>query len=126
MILIDTSVWIEFFKQNKILTSEVEMLLKKNMVVTVEPVFAELLYGARNEKEKKKILAYWNVLPKIRFSNETLLNAADFSNRNNYHNKGIGLIDAAIAMAAIENQFKIWTLDTRLIRGIEKQYLYKY
>jgi predicted nucleic acid-binding protein len=124
MILVDTSVWIEFLKQNSIFTYEVEVLLKKRIVVSFEPVFAELLYGARNDRGKNKILSYWNILPRIEFSAGSLLDAADFANRSNFHKQGIGLIDAAIIMATKENHCKIWTLDNRLLKGIEKQYLY--
>ena len=73
MILVDTSVWIEFLKQNSVFASEVEGLLKKRMVVSFEPVFAELLYGTRNDREKNKIISYWNILPRIEFSSGSLL-----------------------------------------------------
>jgi predicted nucleic acid-binding protein len=124
MILIDTSVWIEFFKQNPSFVIEITALLKKRMVITIEPVFAELVIGARNDKEKKGILSYWNVLPRIEFSSGSFLKAADFANRNFYHKSGIGLIDAIIIQAAKDNHCKIWTLDKRISKGLEKQYLY--
>ncbi|MBN1415843.1 MAG: PIN domain-containing protein [Bacteroidales bacterium] len=124
MILVDTSVWIEFLKQNSIFAYEVEVLLKKRMVVAFEPVFAELLFGARNDKERNKILSYWKILPRIDFSAGCLLDAVDLANRSNFHKQGIGLIDAAIIRATKKNHYKIWTLDNKLLKGMEKQYLY--
>jgi predicted nucleic acid-binding protein len=125
MILIDTSVWIEFFKQNPVYATELEALLKNRMVVTIEPIFSELIYGARNDKEKKRILSYWNILPKIAFTAGSLLSCADYANLHNYHNSGIGLIDAVIIKAAVENSCRIWTLDSRIGKGIGGEYLYK-
>ena len=125
MILIDTSVWIEFFKQNPVYATDLETLLSKRMVVTIEPIFSELIYGARNDKERKRILSYWNLLPKIAFTAGSLLSVADFANQHNYHNPGIGLIDAVIVKAAVENHCKIWTLDGRIVKGAEGDCLFK-
>jgi predicted nucleic acid-binding protein len=125
IILIDTSVWIEFFKQNPVYATELEALLKTRMVVTIEPIFSELIYGARNDKEKKRILSYWNLLPKIPFTGGSLLSGADFANQHNYHNSGIGLIDAVIIKAALENSCRIWTLDARIEKGVGGEYLFK-
>ncbi len=42
----DTSVWVEFFRQNSAYVDEIKELLEKQKVITIEPVFSELLYGA--------------------------------------------------------------------------------
>jgi predicted nucleic acid-binding protein len=125
MILIDTSVWIEFFKQNPAYATALETLLRKRMVMTIEPIYSELIYGARNDKEKKRILSYWNLLPKITFTAGSLLSGAKFANQHNYHSLGIGLIDAVIIKAAIENNCQLWTLDGRIGKGVEGEYLFK-
>jgi predicted nucleic acid-binding protein len=52
MILIDTSVWIEFFKQDNRFVEEVTTLLMNKMVVTIETIFSELLYGVRDNRDK--------------------------------------------------------------------------
>jgi len=46
MILVDTTIWIEFFKSNPAYFSKMESLLESNVVITIEPIFAELLYGS--------------------------------------------------------------------------------
>jgi predicted nucleic acid-binding protein len=125
MILIDTSIWIEFFKQNPVYATEIETLLKKKMALAIEPIFSELIYGARNDKENKRILSYWNLLPKIPFTTGSLLSAADYANLHNYHNLGIGLIDAIIIKAAVDNNCKIWTLDARIRKRVGEEYLFK-
>jgi hypothetical protein len=67
MILIDTSVWVEFFKANPPFTEEIEELLENKQVLSFEPVFAELLFGSRNDRERSQIISYWQILPRIAF-----------------------------------------------------------
>jgi predicted nucleic acid-binding protein len=125
MILIDTSVWIEFFKQDSHFVEEVTPLLINKMVITIEPVFSELMYGVRNKRDKKKILSYWDILPKIEFGRNTMLKTADFANENNYYNLGIGLMDAIMIKSAIEGNHSLWTLDNRINKNIENKFLYQ-
>ena len=125
MIIIDTSIWIEFLKQNPDYIAEMESLLEDRKVIAIEPIFSELLYGSRSEKEKKSILAYWKILPKVKFSEGSFIDAADFANKNNFHNKGIGLIDAIIFKAAVENNYQVWTLDSKINNFLDNQFLYK-
>lgn len=125
MILADTSIWIEFLKQNNDFTSDVELLLENKQVITIEPIFSELIYGSRNEKEKHVISSYWKVLPKIKFTEGSFIKAASFANKNNYQNTGIGLIDAILINASIENKCLLWTLDKKIISNIDKQFLYR-
>lgn len=125
MIIVDTSVWIEFFKQNQVFSDEMTTLLEDKRIINIEPVFAELLYGSRNSIERTTILSYWRVLPKIRFTEGSFIESADFANRNNYRSIGIGLIDAILAMATIDNKYQIWTLDKKILNNLDKQFLYK-
>ena len=125
MILVDTTIWIEFFKSNPVFFNEMESLLESKEVITIEPIFAELLYGSRNHKERSMILSYWKVLPHIRFMEGTLIESADFGNKSNYLNVGIGLIDIILVKVTIENKYLIWTLDKKILNNLVKQFLYK-
>jgi len=125
MILADTSIWIEFFKSNPDFVDEMESILENKKVITIEPIFAELLYGSKNDKERKKINAYWKVLPRINFSEGSFIEAAYFSNKSNYPNVGIGIIDSILCKATIENKYLIWTLDKKILKNLGKQFLYK-
>jgi predicted nucleic acid-binding protein len=124
MVLTDTTVWIEFFKSNPVFFNEMESLLESKEVITIEPIFAELLYGARSHKERSMILSYWKVLPHIRFTDGTLIESADFGNKRDYLNLGIGLIDSILVRATIENKYLIWTLDKKILNNLAKQFLY--
>jgi predicted nucleic acid-binding protein len=126
MVLIDTTIWIEFFKSNPVFVSEIESLLENKNVITIEPVFAELLYGSRSDSERNMILSYWKVLPKIKFLEGSFLESADFANKRNYHNCGIGLIDSILAKAVTDNKHLIWTLDKKILNNLDDRLLYKY
>ena len=125
MILIDTSVWIEFFRQNVEYTEEIEYLLKRKQVISIEPVFAELLFGARHKKDKDMILSYWQILPKTEFGTTSMLKAAAFANDNNFYQSGIGLMDAIIIKSVIDGNHTLWTLDKKINKNIDKKYIYQ-
>jgi hypothetical protein len=71
------------------------------------------------------ILSYWKVLPRIEFVEGTLIESADFGNKGNYINVGIGLIDTILVKETIENKYLIWTLDKKILNNLDNQFLYK-
>ena len=65
MILVDTSVWIEFFKGNDPVFSHLKKCVEKQDACAAECVFGELLQGALNKRERTIISGYWSSLPKL-------------------------------------------------------------
>jgi predicted nucleic acid-binding protein len=98
--------------------------LESKNVVTIEPVFAELLYGSRSDKERNTIISYWKILPKLEFREGYIIEAAEFANKGNFHNLGIGLIDSILINATIKNKCLIWTLDKKILNNVEKQFIH--
>ncbi|MEI7616464.1 MAG: PIN domain-containing protein [Actinomycetota bacterium] len=117
-IIADTSVWIEFLKNNESVFSILKDRLENQEIAAVECVFGELLQGVKNNKEQKIILSYWKSLPKL---NETgiWIKAGAFSSENKMSDKGVGLIDCVIIVLAKENNLKIWTLDKKLSNAMK-------
>jgi len=126
MILIDTSVWIEFFRQTDIFVEAIQPLLKSQKVITIEPIFSELLYGVRNSREKKIVESYWNVLPRIEYGESCMLDAAIFANNNDYHRLGIGLMDAIIINSVLSGNYLLWTLDTRINKTLDQNFIFPF
>ena len=124
MVIIDTNIWIEFFKGNPVYTEQVAMLIKNKLAVTIEPIFAELLYGVRSSKDKTIILNYWNVLRKIELPKNYLIDAAQYSNDNKFFGNGIGLMDAVIIKAASDNSCLVCTLDKKILRFLGDKKVY--
>ena len=125
MILLDTNVWIEFYKQNNLYIEEISELLKNKVIIAYEPIFSELLYGVRAKKDKEMILNYWDVLPKITLTENAMLKAAEYANLNNFHNLGIGLMDAIIIKASIDGEHSIWSLDKKINNYIDPKYIFQ-
>jgi predicted nucleic acid-binding protein len=65
MIILDTSIWIEFLKTHEPYFTTIFQLLEQKNILAVECVFGELLQGVKNDTEQNILLNYWNHLPKI-------------------------------------------------------------
>lgn len=116
MIIADTSIWIEFFKKHQPYHSVILGLMESQTVLALSFVFGELYQGALNTKEMTTLKHYYQNLPHI--DEATIwLDAGLYSNKNRLLAKGIGLIDAAIIIAALRSQAKIWTLDKKLVHA---------
>ena len=123
MVIVDTSVWIEFLKTNTPYFKSVDELLDRNEVVGLSFIFGELLQGTKNQRERKMVIDFWNALPKI---DETglFIRAGIESGRHKWIDKGIGLIDSTLLIASIETSSCIWTLDKNLLSVVSKEQRY--
>jgi predicted nucleic acid-binding protein len=126
MVIADTSIWIEFFRGNEPYFAQVSDLLDKNEILALSPIFGELLQGAKNNKERSTILEFWNNLPQIS-EHDLFIRAGMESGRNKWIDKGVGLIDSMLIVAARESISFIWSLDNKLLRLLnrEEKYLAK-
>jgi len=123
MIIADTSIWIEFLR-NRLKDQEIFIRLIENDYILMPGVVSgELLQGARSEKEVMIIKGYAENL-KSPESKDLFINAGEYSFKNKLKDKGIGLIDAAIIVSAIQTNSKIWTLDKKFIGCLEEKYIY--
>ena len=114
MIVVDTSVWIDFFRgTHQQLNDKLELLIENNEIVALSCVFGELLQGVKNENEEKTILDFWHNLSKIDETN-LFIEAGRSSNKYKQLNKGVGLIDSYILTAALKNNLPLWTFDKKL------------
>ena len=123
MVIIDTSVWIEFLKGKKPYFDHVSELLDRNEVLALSPVFGELLQGARNTRERSLIQEFWQNLPKISGEN-IFISAGLESGKNKWIDKGIGLIDSIIIAASRDTGSFVWTLDKKLFAILRKEEKY--
>ena len=64
MVVLDTSIWIEFFKARDPYYEVVKKLIEEREVIALEIVFSELAQGCKNEREQKIISEYWKNLTK--------------------------------------------------------------
>jgi predicted nucleic acid-binding protein len=120
MILVDTSVWIDFFRQrDPSIDKMLSGLLEDNEVVALSPIFGELLQGAKNREEEETILEFWEYLPKIEEA-ELLIEAGKLSREHKLIAMGVGLLDSCILAACKINNLQVWSLDKKLLEAHSK------
>lgn len=119
MILVDTSIWIEYLKGNSPYYEELASRLDSSQIMTIEAIFAELLQGAKSKQETSDLLELFELLPKL--STEGLvLNAGALSAKHKFYARGLSMTDCLIIATAIEYSCDIWTLDKKLQKEFEK------
>ena len=123
-VLVDTSVWIEFFKANSSVSNNLELLLIEGSVEICGVVLFELLQGIKSESEKLKIKEILLNLPYVEINQNIWQKSAEIS--LNIKKKGytIPFSDILIGTLAMENNFSVFTLD-RHFELIPELALYK-
>ena len=58
MIIVDTSIWIDYFNKNEIIFNHMLRLLERGEVYTIDCIFGELLQGCRTNKGILQLLTY--------------------------------------------------------------------
>ena len=125
MILVDTSVWIDYLRRQGELVSEFNLLLESRKILAFEPVFSELLFGVRNDRERKVIRSFWEVLPKVEYGSGSMLQATELARDEDFQHKGIGLMDALIIKACQDHNCLLWTFDKGILNYLDSRYLYQ-
>jgi predicted nucleic acid-binding protein len=112
MVMVDTSVWIEFFRRSGTDTAQrIFDLLEAGRVVVCGPILTELIQGIKTEKEKQAVLIDLEALPLIEPDRDDWI--ATGWMQNELLKKGITLplTDALIARLCIRHGFLIFSLD---------------
>ncbi len=113
MILVDTSVWVDHFRNGN---TKLEKLLNSEDVVCHPFIIGELACG--NLKNRKEILSLLQSLPAVDTADnhELLL----FIDNHKLAGTGLGLIDAYLLSSAMLNNVLLWTLDNKLKREADR------
>ncbi|UCE22276.1 MAG: PIN domain-containing protein [Candidatus Aminicenantes bacterium] len=119
-ILIDTSVWIEYFRNKSSPVAEkVDRILDENDVYVPKIVIAELMQGAKSTKELSIIGDFIEAFNVVDQRDDTWIKAGRLSYNLKKKGKKIHLLDCYIAVIARENGCKIFTLN-RHFQDIKK------
>lgn len=107
MILVDTSVWIDFLRQSE---SSLVQMLESNQVVVHPWVIGELACG--NLNNRRQVLELLQGLPQapLLLEEEQLV----FMENNQLMGRGIGYIDLHLLASAKLANHRLWTRDRRL------------
>lgn len=119
-VLIDTSVWIAYFKDtDKRLTARVDDVLTRSEVYVPKVVIAELIQGAMTEKEIAVIEDFVNAFTIIDQTADTWLKAGRLSFSMKKKGITVHIIDCYIAILAGQHNCSIFSLDEHF-KSIQK------
>ena len=119
-ILVDTSVWIDYF-QNKdsSISEEMDRILSEDKVYVPKVLIAELIQGAKSSKEISVIEDFVEAFHIIDQEKDSWIKAGRLSRDLKKHGQTIHLLDCYIAIIAQESGCKIFTLN-RHFKDIQK------
>jgi predicted nucleic acid-binding protein len=107
MILVDTSVWIDHFRNNN---EQLDFLLDTGDVVCHPLIIGELACG--NLKKRNQILSLLHDLPQSVYVNHE--EVLTFIENNKLMGKGLGYVDVCLLASVVLSDLRLWTLDIRL------------
>jgi len=123
MILCDTNILIEFYKNNTAIIQELRQIGSQNLAISVI-TRAELYYGAINKNELKRIQKHLDLLQNIptdrSISEQFIQLMANYSLSHK-----LTIPDALIAATALVNDLELYTLNIKDFRFIENLRLYR-
>lgn len=120
-IIVDTSVWIEYFKGNTEYIELIEAGLNDGSICITGPIVSELLQGVKFEKEYGMLSSCIDAIPFIGFEYTDWMKAGKLSFKLRKKGITIPLTDVLIAVIAERYNAKILTLDKHFknIQGVK-------
>jgi len=110
-IIVDTSIWIEYFKNNSDYVPFVEENLNLENIYIIGPIISELLHGVKNEKEYLMLSKSISAILYLDCIFEDWIKTGSILFNLKKRGKIIPLTDALIAAVAIRVNAAILTLD---------------
>jgi hypothetical protein len=101
-----------------------QTLLENRETIALEPVFGELLQGAKNKRERQVIIDYWKNTPRIDES-DLWMDAGLYAGEKKLFAKGVGLIDAYIDIASLKTNARVRILVEKLNKVLQSEFIYK-
>lgn len=110
-VLVDTSVWIEFFRKKEPYYKIVSDLIDSEKVVCIGIVLAELLQGTKSAKELNTIKEFLYVFDFLQESERLWAQAGELSFNLQHKGKSVGLSDCYIAVVTKAYDIELLTTD---------------
>lgn len=121
-IIVDTSVWIEFFNPKPKLSREKILLLasliRETEVAIIEPIRAEIFSGTIAPSNRLELTRYFDALNYVDLdwnAKDTWNQIIEFASiAKTRHLKVPGIVDRMILLSAKHAKLELWTLDQSL------------
>lgn len=120
IIFIDTNILIEVTKNNQTIIQRLQQLNTKDNILSILSInVMELLFGARDKIESKKLKSFTEQFEVIQINQATSLLATNLIEQyaKSHH---LSIPDALIAANCIQNNGKLWTQNLKDFRYIPK------
>ena len=114
MVLIDSSIWVDFFRKGDS-SIKSSLLREKSRVVTHEMIIGEMMLSNRTDDSFLEELLLISRLPSVSFEEYWR-----FVKEKRIAGKGIGYVDTNLLASSIKNGARIWTLDKKLAQAAEE------
>ena len=117
MVLIDTSIWVEYLRgNNKEIVESVKGLIRMRRVLFCGIVLSELIAGVRTKKSRDTLKETLDALDYAEVSKDTWLLAGEMSGGLKHQGISIPLSDLILASLAIESKSELYTIDKHFDR----------
>jgi predicted nucleic acid-binding protein len=124
MVLVDTSVWVEFFRPLPALSGDalasLDLLLEEDRAATVLPVEAEILSGKLDGRKRREVRDAFDAMKHIDpdwNARDVWKRVAEMSGIANRSSLPVpGIVDRMILVAAERAGASLWTLDGSLLK----------
>ena len=112
-VIVDTSVWIQFFNiPESHEKREVDALLTYDRVTIAGVIISELLQGAKSQEDFREIKDKISILPYLKTSKDTWIKVGEISFKLRKQGISLPFTDIFIATLARENNYEVYTLDS--------------
>ncbi len=111
-VMIDTSAWIDFFRNSRGTTGDmVADLIRADNAFLTGPIIAELLQGVRGEKENVQLDSLFSTIPCLEVKKNDWINTGKVLQKFRIKGVTIPLTDVLISCVAIRHEMAVLTLD---------------
>jgi predicted nucleic acid-binding protein len=115
VIVVDTSVWIDFFRGRSPVSEKLSLLLDRDEVALPVPVRIEILSGARRA-ERARLRRVLSALPVLYPSEASWRRMEDWVAAGAAAGQRLGVGDLLVAALAVEHGCMLWSLDRDFAR----------
>ncbi len=120
-VLVDTSVWIDFFRRKEPAYTNVVQLIDEDRICCAGIILSELMQGANSDKELNVLKDFIHVYEFINETPETWIKSGELSFRLRKRGKETPLSDCLISVLSLEADASIYTYDKhfKIIQAFE-------
>jgi len=116
-VLIDTSIWVEYFRgKDQELVESVKHLIRTRRATLCGIVLSEILAGVKAKKSRDTLKQTLDALEYAEVSRDTWILAGELSSNLKHQGLSVPLTDLILAALALENGSELFTMDSHFER----------